>query len=101
MRKSPNRFRFPGLTLLVLSLAGCVPSQPVANHQGDKPQATAPALAAQPVQTAPPAPQPLSREEQKVRLLIQQVEQAYAFGETDYRKGNLVEAKVEFDRAVD
>jgi membrane-bound lytic murein transglycosylase D len=34
-------------------------------------------------------------------LLIQQVEQAYAFGEAAYHKGNLVEAKVEFDRAVD
>ena len=33
--------------------------------------------------------------------MIQQVEQAYAFGEADYRKGNLPEAKVEFDRAVD
>jgi membrane-bound lytic murein transglycosylase D len=29
------------------------------------------------------------------------VEQAYTFGEADYRKGNLAEAKVEFDRAVD
>jgi membrane-bound lytic murein transglycosylase D len=105
MRKGPNRFRYrfriSGLTLLALMLAGCVPSQPVASHQGDKPQATAPALAAQPVQAAPTVPPPLTREEQKVRLLIQQVEQAYAFGETDYRKGNLVEAKIEFDRAVD
>ncbi len=105
MRKGPNRFRYrfriSGLTLLALMLAGCVPSQPVASRQGDKPQATAPALAAQPVQAAPTVPPPLTREEQKVRLLIQQVEQAYAFGETDYRKGNLVEAKIEFDRAVD
>lgn len=36
-----------------------------------------------------------------MHLLIQQVEQAYAFGEANYHKGNLVEAKVEFDRAVD
>ena len=36
-----------------------------------------------------------------MRLLIQQVEQAYAYGEAAYRKGNLAEAKVEFDRAVD
>src|SRR5208283_1408532 len=101
MRKSRNRFRCPGLTLLALSLAGCVPSQPVANRQEDKPQATAPALPAPPAQTAAPAaPQP-TREEQKVSLLIQQVEQAYAFGEANYRKGNLAEAKVEFDRAVD
>jgi membrane-bound lytic murein transglycosylase D len=101
MRKSRNRFRFLGLTLLALSLAGCVPSQPVANRQGDNPQATAPALPAPPPQAAAPAVPPPTREEKKVSLLIQQVEQAYAFGEADYRKGNLAEAKVEFDRAVD
>ena len=36
-----------------------------------------------------------------MRLLIQQVEEAYAHGEADYRKGRLPEAKQEFDRAVD
>jgi membrane-bound lytic murein transglycosylase D len=40
-------------------------------------------------------------EQQRVRLLIQQVEQAYALGDADYRKGMLPEAKAEFDRAVD
>jgi membrane-bound lytic murein transglycosylase D len=101
MSKSWNRFRyrFLGLTLLALALAGCVPSEPVANRQGNQPQATAPALPAPPP-TAPAAPQP-TREEKRVSLLIQQVEQAYAFGEANYRKGNLAEAKVEFDRAVD
>ncbi len=34
-------------------------------------------------------------------LLIRQVEEAYAAGESDYRKGKLPEAKQEFDRAVD
>jgi membrane-bound lytic murein transglycosylase D len=34
-------------------------------------------------------------------LLIQQVEEAYARGEADYRKGRLPEAKQEFDLAVD
>jgi hypothetical protein len=36
-----------------------------------------------------------------VRALIQQVDQAYARGEADYRKGKLSEAKIEFDRSVD
>jgi membrane-bound lytic murein transglycosylase D len=36
-----------------------------------------------------------------VHLLIQQVEEAYALGEADYKKGKLPEAKQEFDRAVD
>ena len=90
--------------MLALSLAGCDPSQPAGSPQRKPAQATAPALAApppQPAQPAAPAPPPLTREEQRVRLLIQQVEQAYAYGEAAYRKGNLAEAKVEFDRAVD
>ena len=36
-----------------------------------------------------------------MRVLIEQVETAYARGDADYRKGLLPEAKVEFDRAVD
>jgi len=36
-----------------------------------------------------------------VRVLIQQVEQAYAQGQAAYRKGKLAEAKADFDRAVD
>ncbi len=40
-------------------------------------------------------------EQQRVRVLIEQVEAAYARGDADYRKGMLPEAKAEFDRAVD
>jgi membrane-bound lytic murein transglycosylase D len=40
-------------------------------------------------------------EEQRTRILIEQVETAYARGEADYRKGLLHEAKIEFDRAID
>jgi membrane-bound lytic murein transglycosylase D len=36
-----------------------------------------------------------------VRLLIQQVEGAYNQGQAAYRKGDLVNAKIDFDRAVD
>ena len=36
-----------------------------------------------------------------MRLLIVQVEAAYAAGDADYRKGMLAEAKIQFDRAVD
>ncbi len=105
MRNSWNRYRLLASAVLALSLAGCDPSQPASAPDELPEQATAPALPAPPLpQAAPqaaPAPPPLTREEQRVRLLIEQVEQAYAFGEAAYRKGNLVEAKVEFDRAVD
>jgi membrane-bound lytic murein transglycosylase D len=46
------------------------------------------------------APQPTA-EQQRVRGLIRRVEALYAAGEADYRKGQLVEAKIEFDSAVD
>lgn len=49
----------------------------------------------------PAAPPPPTLEQQRVRLLIHQVEEAYTLGEADYHKGRLPEAKQEFDRAVD
>jgi len=39
--------------------------------------------------------------ERRNQMLIDQVEQAYANGEAAYNKGHLVEARGEFDRAVD
>ena len=104
MQRMWNRYRLIASALLALSLAGCDPSQPASAPEGKQPQATAPALPApppQPLQAAAPAVQPLTPQQQRVRLLIKQVDQAYAFGEASYRKGNLAEAKVEFDRAVD
>ncbi len=96
------RYRFFSCALLAFSLAGCAPTAST-SARNVAPQSTAPALA--PIeQTAPapaPAPPPLTREQQRVRVLIQQVDDAYARGEADYRKGLLVEAKQEFDRAVD
>jgi membrane-bound lytic murein transglycosylase D len=96
-----------GCAVLALSLAWCEPLQSIAAAvkkpaQAASPAPPAPHPAPQAAQPVPPPPPPLlSPQEQRIRLLIQQVEQAYAFGEAAYRKGNLVEAKVEFDRAVD
>jgi membrane-bound lytic murein transglycosylase D len=59
------------------------------------------AAPAQALQAPAPAPHKPAREQQQVRLLIRQVEDAYARGEAEYRKGRLREAKLEFDRAVD
>jgi membrane-bound lytic murein transglycosylase D len=109
MRLDGMGFRFFGCAVLALSLAGCTPTTPTGASQGAQPQATAPALtlgansaaSAQALQASAPAPHKPSHEQQQVRLVIQQVEDAYARGETEYRKGRLREAKQEFDRAVD
>jgi membrane-bound lytic murein transglycosylase D len=53
-----------------------------------------------PVQTSA-TPAQLTPKQQRVRVLIEQVEAAYSNGEQDYHKGKLPEAKIEFDRAVD
>jgi membrane-bound lytic murein transglycosylase D len=91
-----------GVVLLALSVAGCTPQQPAGASAGQLKQATAPPLRADPPpQAAAPAPPPPTPEEQHIRLLIAQVEAAYARGDADYRRGMLAEAKVEFDRAVD
>jgi membrane-bound lytic murein transglycosylase D len=46
-------------------------------------------------------PPPPTLQQRRVALLIQQVEDAYSHGEAAYRKGQLPDAKAEFDRAVD
>jgi membrane-bound lytic murein transglycosylase D len=111
MRLGRTWYRLFGCTVLALSLAGCTPTAPTGASQGARPQATAPALtlgtnansAAPPqaLQAPAPAPHAPTREQQRVRLLIQQVEEVYARGDADYHKGKLAEAKQEFDRAVD
>ena len=106
MRMGRIPFRLFGCAALAFSLAGCVPTAPTGASAGARPQATAPALllAAAPAPAPPtpaPAPPATSVEQQRVRLLIRQVEETYARGEADYHKGRLPEAKQEFDRAVD
>jgi len=92
----------PGCILLLLSLAGCTPTDNAAGPSRQPVQATAPPLQA-PVapQPAAPAAPKLTAEQQRARQLIAQVEAAYAAGDADYRKGQLAEAKIQFDRAVD
>jgi membrane-bound lytic murein transglycosylase D len=104
MHRISSRYRLLGFTLLAASLAGCTPPQPRSAGPGSQPQATAPALPGPPQApqaVAPPPPPPPTAQQQRVRLLIQQVEQAYAQGQVAYRKGDLANAKADFDRAVD
>jgi membrane-bound lytic murein transglycosylase D len=107
MRMSWNRFLRAGCVWLSLPLAlvltGC-PARRAAAPASAAPQATAPALAAPkpaPQPSSAAAPRPNAAEQQRVRQVIAQAEAAYAQGEADYRKGQLAEAKTQFDRAVD
>jgi membrane-bound lytic murein transglycosylase D len=92
----------PACILLLLPLVGCTPTDKAAGPGSQPAQATAPPVQAPvaPQPAAPPAPR-LTAQQQRVRQLIAQVEAAYAAGDADYRKGQLVEAKIQFDRAVD
>jgi membrane-bound lytic murein transglycosylase D len=107
MRDRRIRYRFLCCGLLALSLAGCDPSKPATPAGDAAPHAIAPALVppAMPVSASQAKAQEQAAqptvEQRRVRLLIEQVESAYNLGEADYRKGRLLEAKQEFDRAVD
>jgi membrane-bound lytic murein transglycosylase D len=110
MKISLPRYRLFGPALPVLSLSaiclalsGCTPTEAARPLPDSGPAATAPPIPAQQAAPAPaaPAPQPATAQQQRVSLLIKQVEQAYAQGQAAYRKGNLADAKTNFDRAVD
>ena len=100
VRMNVIRFSAFGCAALAFLLAGCDPSKPAAPAKVSQ-QATAPALPPPPSQTPAPQPPPPSAQQQRVQALISQVEKAYALGNSDYKKGNLLEAKAQFDRAVD
>jgi len=97
------RYRFVGCaalaTLLALSTSGCDPSKS-AKTAGSTPQAIAPTLPAPPQQVPAPAPA-VNPQQEKIQALIAQVEKAYSQGEANYKRGQLPEAKANFDRAVD
>ena len=90
--------------MLAVSLSGCDPSKPAASATPVS-HALAPALVATAPQQAPaptPAPAPQAGPQQQgVKSLIEQVEKAYSLGEAAYKRGNLPEAKANFDNAVD
>src|SRR5438552_4840500 len=99
-RSSPGRAALA--ILLAIPLSGCDPANPAASATPIS-QALAPALVAPPPQQAPAPPPPpqASPQQERVQALIQQVEKAYSLGEAAYKRGNLPEAKSNFDNAVD
>lgn len=103
MRLAWRRFFFPCSALLSLSLAGCIHTKAPTAASTQPAQATAPPVAPAPApQATTESPnQPSPAEQARIRQVIGQVEAAYAAGDSDYRKGMLPEAKVQFDHAVD
>jgi membrane-bound lytic murein transglycosylase D len=94
MQRFFSPIRLLGFTLLAFALAEGNPSQSLLRPVEAQSQAVAPA----PQQALP---QQLSIRQQQVRQLIQQVETAFALGQTAYHRGDLAEAKTQFDRAID
>jgi len=86
MRKRRFFHRLPAVFLLASALAGA--------HAAS----TFPPPADPSAQSSQPS---LTPHQQAVRQIIQQVEDAYALGQAAYKKGQLTEAKSQFDRAVD
>jgi Soluble lytic murein transglycosylase and related regulatory proteins (some contain LysM/invasin domains) len=93
--------RVAACVMPLLLLSGCTPEEKKAAPAAAAAQAVAPPVTAAP--DPPPAPEPPKPtvEQQRATVLVQQVEAAYTRGESDYRRGLLPEAKMEFDRAVD
>jgi membrane-bound lytic murein transglycosylase D len=90
---------FPLSLLMMTVLSGCDSKQPVTAPRTVNPAAVAPAIEPAPPQPAP-APQP-TQEQRRTQQLIAQADQALANGQAHYRKGQLAQAKADFDSAVD
>jgi membrane-bound lytic murein transglycosylase D len=92
---------------IALFVSGCGPSQGASAVAAPRSQAFAPAIAAtaparqQQTQSAPAPPPQSPAQQQRVKTLIQQVDEAYSAGQADYKKGDLLAARRDFDRAVD
>jgi membrane-bound lytic murein transglycosylase D len=103
LRMILNRLNGLGCAALAFTLAaplsGC---DPPAASATPAVLALAPAVSAPAPQQAPaPAPPQPSASQDHVQALIEQVEKAYALGDAAYKRGNLPEARSNFDNAVD
>jgi membrane-bound lytic murein transglycosylase D len=86
---------------LTLGMTGCPATQQAATASSAPAKATAPAIeTAQKASTPPPA-QAQTPAQRKAQQLISQVERTFKSGEAHYRKGQLTQAKTDFDSAVD
>jgi membrane-bound lytic murein transglycosylase D len=86
---------------LWIAIAGCDTKPPLPPASTTSSQATAPAL---PAPAAPVKPVPVAAEtpqQRRVQQLIAQVDRAFQSGQQHYRKGQLTQAKQDFDNSVD
>jgi len=103
--RKPVRGRLPlALALilpLVVGMTGCPSQQAVQPPAVATGKTTAPAVESS-QQPSNPAPAPVpTAEQRRVQQLITQVERAFENGQAHYSKGQLVQAKADFDSAVD
>jgi membrane-bound lytic murein transglycosylase D len=87
------------LAIGIAGVIGCTPQQPVTPQVASK--TTAPAIEAMQQPASPTPAPPATAEQQRVQQLITQVDRTFQNGQAHYRKGELVQAKGDFDRAVD
>lgn len=90
---------------LALTLTGCPASEPVQSAAKVPANATAPAVQAAPVpapqKPAAPATPEQRQTQQRATQLIAQADRYFTSGQAHYRKGELTQAKSDFDSAVD
>ena len=82
-------------------MTGCPSTKPAVAPGVASGQTTAPAVAPAPQQPAPPPAPEQRRTQQSIAQLIAQVDRAFQSGQAHYNKGQLVQAKADFDSAVD
>ncbi len=86
---------------LATGLAGCAPSTGSPAAPPASAVETAPPVAPAPAPAPSQQPLPLTADQRRVQSLVEQVERAFRSGDAHYHKGQLVQAKMDFDSAVD
>ena len=87
------------LAIGIAGVAGCTEKEPVRPQVTAK--TTAPAIETAPQPATPVSPPQPTAEQQRVQQLIAQVDRTFQGGQEHYRKGQLVQAKADFNHAVD
>ena len=86
---------------MATALAGCAASTGPTVAPPTPAVETAPPVAPAPAPAPSQQPLPLTAEQRRVQTLVEQVERAFRSGDIHYHKGQLVQAKMDFDSAVD